>query len=68
MRPFTLESKPFLPLTRPSAGVVAGLPLNLLPNQPCSKPQDHLRLWIIIGWALPYAIDTAVAIGVKSLA
>ena len=39
MRSFTLESKPFLPLTRPSTGVVAGLPLTFFRTNPAPNPK-----------------------------
>jgi hypothetical protein len=52
MRSFTLESKPFLPLTRASTDVVAGLLLTFFRSNPAPDPKNHVRLWIIIGEAV----------------
>ena len=39
MRPFTSESKPFLPLTRPLTGAVAGLHLTFFRTNPAPRPK-----------------------------
>jgi hypothetical protein len=49
MRSFTLESKPFIPPNATLDGRGCWVTPNLVPIQPCSKTQNQVRLWLVIG-------------------